>query len=155
MLARSVCALVPAALVLVLGPAARAQEPPTADPAAVARVANRLNCPICQGYTLRDCPLEVCAQMRAEIGRRMAEGEAEDAVVAAFVDLYGPAVLNEPPQRGFALLAWLAPIAVVALAGFGALLRARARPTAQTTLQPAPPPGYAERVEAMARADDR
>lgn len=135
--------------------AARAAEPTTVDPAAVARVADRLNCPICQGYTLRECPLEVCAQMRAEIGRRLAEGATDEAIVASFVALYGPTVLNEPPRRGFALLAWLAPLAVVALAAVGAILRGRARATGAPPMAVAPSPGYAERVEALARADDR
>ena len=133
-----------------------AAEPDAVDPAAVARVADRLNCPICQGYTLRECPLEVCAQMRAEIGRRLGEGATDDDVVASFVALYGPSVLNEPPRRGFALLAWLAPMAMVAVAAVGAVLRGRARGAAGgSSSLPDAPAGYAERVEALARADDR
>lgn len=125
--------------------------------AAADRVAHRLNCPICQGYTLRDCPLEVCAQMRAEIGRRLAEGEAEDDVVAGFVALYGPSVLNEPPRRGFALLAWIAPPAFVALAALGAYRHGRAArraPPPASAGAAAPSDAERARVEALAARDD-
>ncbi len=79
----------------------------------VAEVARELNCPVCQGYNLQDCPLPVCAQMRELIRERLAAGETKDDILAAFVQDYGPQVLNAPPREGAFLAAWLLPIVVL------------------------------------------
>ncbi len=94
--------------------------PPAAiDPEAVAGVARRLNCPLCQGYSLQDCPLVVCSQMRGLIAEQLAAGASDEDIIADFVRQYGPQVLNEPPRSGFHLVAWILP--VVALLAAGAL----------------------------------
>ena len=126
---------------------------------AVAAVAEQLNCPTCQGYTLRDCPLTVCAQMREQIRARLAEGLSEQAIMEEFVDYYGPQVLNAPPREGFFLLAWwLPPIALVmgalllALWVRGARGPANAPAAVARSGPPASPPpeGYAEAFERLA-----
>ncbi len=81
----------------------------------VAAVARKLHCPICQGYNLWDCPLEVCEQMREQIRERLAAGWSEAAITAEFVELYGPQVLPAPPAEGVYLLAWVVPVAVMLL----------------------------------------
>lgn len=168
--------------------AGTAMPPPAADlasadapgvpPEAVAAVARTLNCPICQGYSLQDCPLEVCAQMRGEIAAQLAAGRTADEVRAAFVADYGPQVLNAPPTRGFYLAAWLAPVAALMLGAVAVVVLAR-RSSAAAALRPrsasprspagsAPDPGtpagpaaspsapdYAARLDALAAQDDR
>lgn len=102
-------------------------------------VASRLNCPICQGYTLRDCPLPICAQMRDEIRQMLDEGIDESEVIEHYVALHGPQVLNMPPARGPFLAAWILPVAV--LAG-GAVAVARALAGASRGLgRPSTPQG--------------
>lgn len=91
-----------------------------ADPAAVAAIARELNCPLCQGYSLLDCPLQVCGQMRQLIAERLAAGWTPDQVRAQFVADYGPQILSAPPTHGWGLAAWLAPL-FAALAGAGLL----------------------------------
>jgi cytochrome c-type biogenesis protein CcmH len=144
------------------GPAARAQA--EVAPEAVAAIARDLNCPLCQGYTLQDCPLEVCAQMRALIRQRLAAGESRAEIMAAFVDEYGPQVLNAPPRRGPYLLAWLLPLAV--LAGCAVFVWRRARRAAGGTVTGAADASdrgaaealtspYAERLDRLARGEER
>lgn len=147
------------------------------DDAAVAAVARALNCPICQGRNLLDCPLPVCAEMRAEIRSQLGAGRAPDAVIQHFVDYYGPTVRNTPPLGGLLGLAWWIPIVVViggtaAVARLVARRQAAARPAAASAgaasaaasgqAQPAPPPTtpldpamarYAAQIERLA-ADD-
>lgn len=141
-----------------------------ADPAAVAAIARELNCPLCQGYSLLDCPLQVCGQMRQLIAERLAEGWTPDQVRAQFVADYGPQILSAPPTHGWGLAAWLAPL-FAALAGAGLLwLRRRSTvgPMAESMdgagdLEPASPmartlvdPEEADRrrrLEALARDD--
>lgn len=93
-------------------------------------VASRLNCPICEGYTLRDCPLPICGQMRDEIHQMLEAGQGEEEIIDHFVVLHGPQVLNMPPARGAFLAAWILPLAVLfggALAVWRTLAAARSR----------------------------
>jgi len=47
--------------------------------------------------------------MRAEIQRRIDQGENEDTILAGLIQKYGPTVLSAPPTRGFFLSAWILP----------------------------------------------
>lgn len=130
-----------------------------ADPAAVAAIARELNCPLCQGYSLLDCPLQVCGQMRQLIAERLAEGWTPDQVRAQFVADYGPQILSAPPARGWGLAAWLAPL-VAALAGAALLWLRRRGPSASAAVDPggagaAEPPDPAPSPVDPAEADRR
>lgn len=83
------------------------------DEAEVRAVARGLNCPICQGRNLVECPLPVCAEMRDEIRVRLAAGADRAAIIQHFVDYYGPAVRNTPPISGLLGLAWWVPIGLL------------------------------------------
>lgn len=140
--------------------AAQTTRPPEVAPEAVAAIARDLNCPLCQGTNLQDCPLTVCAQMRDEIRARLAAGATREAIVAAFVADYGPQVLNEPPARGVFLAAWLLP-ALALLAGalvvLGVVRRGSRRATAPavpTATAPAVDPEAADRLELLLREED-
>lgn len=97
------------------------------EPDAVSALARELNCPLCQGYNLQDCPLTVCAQMRMLIAQQLAAGMTPEEIRAGFVADYGPQVMNVPPTRGAWLLAWLAPGMALALAALWMGLRWRRR----------------------------
>lgn len=143
-----------------------------APPDAVAAVARTLNCPICQGYTLQDCPLEVCAQMRAEIASQLARGRSADEIRAAFVADYGPQVLNAPPTRGFFLAAWLTPVIALVLGALAVawIMQRTSRPgglamsppgtavddrgAGEDGPRPSDPSDYAARLDALAARDD-
>ncbi len=61
-------------------------------------------------------PCETARSMQKEIDAHVAKGDSDDATLDAFVQEYGPTVLEEPPKRGFNLLAWLMPIVLPILA---------------------------------------
>lgn len=131
-------------------------------PEAVAEVARELNCPLCQGYNLQDCPLEVCAQMRDLIAMRLAEGQSKEAIKAAFVADYGPQVLNAPPSRGFFLLAWVLPVLALAAGVLGLGLWMRRGATRSGAVRQADlsasgggaPADYVEHLERLAAEED-
>ena len=136
-------------------------------PEAVSAIAADLNCPLCQGYTLADCPLTVCAQMRDLIRRQLAEGRSREEIVAGFVADYGPQVLNAPPTTGVFLTAWLLPaLALLAgAAGLAWLLRRGRRPLAAASpaagavaaAGPGPEavdPAYAARLERLVSGEE-
>ncbi len=118
---------------LVAGAPVTAQAPDPALEEEMYRIADKLNCPICQGQRLSECPIQICQEMRAEIVDRLAQGQGEEQIIAAFVDRYGVQVLNQPPIEGFNVLAWVMPFIglVIVLAAGGWMLRTwlRRRPS--------------------------
>jgi cytochrome c-type biogenesis protein CcmH len=107
-----------------------------APPSAQLAVEQRLLCPQCQEVRLDVCDRPICTDMKADIARRLAAGQSEDAIVAAYQQAYGPAILADNQPGGPA--AWLLPWALIALAlgGLGALgmrFRGPARPEPAVT----------------------
>ena len=99
-----------AVIALVLAaPAGASEERPTA-----AELESELVCPVCE-TTLDTSNAPVALRMKAFIRERIAAGDAKSEIKASLVDQFGPAVLAEPPKKGFELLAWLLPLAGLAL----------------------------------------
>jgi cytochrome c-type biogenesis protein CcmH len=101
-------AVVLAALVLA-GPAGASEARPSA-----AELESELVCPVCES-TLDTSNAPVAIRMKAFIRERIAAGDTKSEIKAALVDQFGPAVLAVPPKRGFELVAWLLPLAGLAL----------------------------------------
>ena len=127
----------------------------------VYEIADKLNCPLCQGQTLSECPLQICEEMRAEIAQRLQAGQSEQEILDAFVARYGIGILNQPPAKGFNLLAWVIPfvgLAVVLAIGGWVLVAWSRRRQAGETLPPAPseplPEEYVRRLEEELEAFD-
>ena len=97
-----------AALVLA-APAGASEERPRA-----AELESELVCPVCES-TLDTSNAPVALRMKAFIRERIAAGDTKSEIKAALVDQFGPAVLAVPPKRGFELVAWLLPLAGLAL----------------------------------------
>ena len=146
---RSLLVLV-AACALVAAPA-RAAGPSAADLEA------ELVCPTCK-TTLDQSDAPVARRMKAIIRERLAAGATEAEIKAELVDQFGPAVLAEPPKRGLDLLAWLLPLAGIALGavfvGAVAWAWSRQRTVAQDGDEPPLDPDLEQRVDdALARFD--
>jgi cytochrome c-type biogenesis protein CcmH len=71
-------------------------------------------CPTCH-TTLDMSTSPIATRMKAFIRTSIAEGKSGAQIKAALVAQFGPAVLAEPPKHGFDLLAWLLPLAALAL----------------------------------------
>ena len=96
-----------AALALVGSAAASA-------PAVQADLEAEVVCPTCK-TTLDQSNSPIAARMKEFIRARIAAGESAGQIKAQLVDQFGPAVLAEPPKRGFDLLAWLLPLGALAV----------------------------------------
>ena len=115
-------ALVLAALALVLVAPVRAAA--TLD-AREQRLESRVMCPTChQPLALSSSPM--AERMRRFIRSRLAAGEESSTIERELVDEFGPAVLAEPPARGFGLLVWLLPVGALGAATIALLALARA-----------------------------
>lgn len=97
-------------------------------------VARDLMCPVCAGQTVAESNSTLAVQMRAEIRRRLQQGETREQILAYFVGEFGESVLAAPPKRGAGLALWLAPVAVfvVGLVVMVRYLRSISRPRTPT-----------------------
>jgi cytochrome c-type biogenesis protein CcmH len=97
--------LAAAVLALALAAPALASE---AHPT-LAELEGEVMCPIC--HTTLDQSNSAAAQrIKAFIVRRIRAGDTKSEIKTRLVSDFGPAILAEPPKRGFDLLAWLLPI---------------------------------------------
>ncbi|MGO8718173.1 MAG: cytochrome c-type biogenesis protein CcmH [Acidobacteriaceae bacterium] len=67
----------------------------------------------------------VSTQMERELRADLERGDSNQLILQNFVQKYGPTVLAAPPERGFDLLAWIAPGVVFLLAMLGTALLIR------------------------------
>ena len=116
---RAVVALLLAALV---APTLFAQSPPGSDPydAAFRRVSNGLLCQCGCNYLVLSCNHVDCSSatyIRKTIRTALEAGQTEEAILASFVEQYGPKILPEPPRKGFSWMAWIMPFLALALGG--------------------------------------
>ncbi|MDE2898747.1 MAG: cytochrome c-type biogenesis protein CcmH [Chloroflexota bacterium] len=82
-------------------------------------IAERLDCPVCQGQSVRESNAQLAAQMREIILIKLQAGESETQIMDFFADRYGGGVLREPPREGLALGVWIGPVVIL---GLGILL---------------------------------
>jgi cytochrome c-type biogenesis protein CcmH len=101
-------ALVLAALALA-APARASEERPTA-----AELESELVCPVCEA-TLDTSNAPVALRMKAFIRERIAAGDTKSEIKAKLVADFGPAVLAVPPRKGFDWIAWVLPLAGLAV----------------------------------------
>jgi len=145
--ALALCALVAA---LLAGTATAAPSP--------ADLESQLVCPVC-GTTLDQSDAPIAQRMKRYIRQRLAAGASEKQIKAELVDQFGPAVLAEPPKRGFDLLAWLLPLAALAVGivvvGALAWTWSRRRDSGGEAREPDLDPDLERRVdEELARYED-
>jgi cytochrome c-type biogenesis protein CcmH/NrfF len=102
-----------------------------APPTAQLAVEQRLLCPQCQEVRLDVCDRQICADMKADIARRLARGESSDSIVDSYRQAYGPAILSDyQPGGPAAILPWaLVGLGLALLAALG--WRWRGRPPAE------------------------
>jgi cytochrome c-type biogenesis protein CcmH/NrfF len=99
------------ALLLLLPAAGQAsEEHPTQ-----AELERELICPVCEPATLDQSDSQIARNMKAFIARRIAAGDTKSEIKDKLVDQFGPQVLSAPPRSGFNWLAWILPLAGLAL----------------------------------------
>lgn len=82
-------------------------------------ISNELNCPVCEGQSVRDSNAQLARDMRRTVQDMLDEGYTEQEIRDYFVDRYGVGILREPPKSGFFMTLWWAPVIGV---GIGALV---------------------------------
>ena len=75
----------------------------------LAEMEGEVMCPICR-TTLDQSNSAAAQRIKAFIVRRIRAGDTRSEIEDRLVADFGPAILAQPPKRGFGLLAWLLPI---------------------------------------------
>jgi cytochrome c-type biogenesis protein CcmH len=99
---------------------AAATAPPPDLAAVAARLERALIAPCCFHHTVAEHRSPESDALRADLHRRLAAGESEAEILAAYERRYGERILAAPRVAGFGLLAWGTPF--VALAASGAFV---------------------------------
>ena len=81
-----------------------------------AELEGELVCPTCK-TTLDQSDAPVAQQMKRYIARRIAAGDTKSEIKDDLVAQFGKGVLAAPEREGFDLLAWVLPLAGLALGG--------------------------------------
>ena len=105
------------AVCAVAAPASKAAAPAAATPSPSDLEAEFV-CPTCKTtLDLSDSP--IARRMKQMIRSSLAEGKTEKQIRDELVAQFGPAVVAEPPKKGFDLLAWLVPLGILAAGAVG------------------------------------
>jgi cytochrome c-type biogenesis protein CcmH len=146
------------------GRAGRGVEPvtPGDNDRAIQKIEKQLKCTCGCGldvYTCRttDFTCAVSPAMHKQVLALAAAGLTEPQVIAAFVQLDGPAVLMEPPKHGFNLAGYFVPGAAVLTAGVLLWFTLQRWTRAAPAPAPAPsaPDASAGELERLQRALDK
>ncbi len=85
-------------------------------------IANELLCPVCRGQTVSESNSDLANDFRDIIKSKLKEGQSREEILQYFISRYGDSVLASPPAKGFRLIIWVLPIAVL-LFGLISLIR--------------------------------
>lgn len=115
--------LVIGALVVVsLVRAATSEGPPLTAEERVHDIASTIKCPTCRSQSVASSESAAARAIRAEIARRVDDGEGADEIRAAVAATYGDEVLLTPSRSGVEGIVWVLPVIalVLGLAGVAA-----------------------------------
>lgn len=82
-----------------------------------AQVAAQLRCLVCRGQSVQESQAPLALEMKSVIRERLEAGDTPDEVVDYFLSRYGEYVLLQPRARGFNLLVYLLPVALLLIGG--------------------------------------
>jgi len=80
------------------------------------KLGHRLMCPCGCSQVLLECNHVGCAYsetMRKEVAAAIDKGGSDDSILQQFADKYGNTVLAAPTKKGFDMVAWIMPGAVL------------------------------------------
>ncbi len=90
------------------------QLPDAAKEAEASELMMTLRCLVCQGQSIADSDVDMAADMRRVVRRKIAAGEKPDAVRDWLIERYGSYVTYDPPLSWATAPLWLAPLLLLA-----------------------------------------
>jgi cytochrome c-type biogenesis protein CcmH len=99
---------------------------PDSSPAARAyRLEHQLACPVCEGQAVFDSNSPQAAAIRDDIPKRIAAGQSDGEIRAAYVALYNEKILETPSNSGLNIVVWALPVLalILGVVGLGVAVR--------------------------------
>lgn len=90
------------------------QIPDAGKEAQAAKLMGTLRCLVCQGQSIADSDVDMAADMRRIVRRKIAAGESPEAVRGWLIERYGSYVTYDPPLSWATAPLWLAPLLLLA-----------------------------------------
>ncbi len=100
---------------------------PQTDQDRVTVIARTIKCPGCAGETVAESNAASSREIRADIARRIDQGQSDDEIRAHYAATYGSSILLTPEGSGASALVWAIPVVVVGLTAFGLVVVFRRR----------------------------
>ncbi len=97
-------------IAVALTVAAAGSRAPRTTGERVERLAATIKCPTCAGQSVAQSEAPASRDIRADIQRRVAEGESDDTIRQAMAIRFGPDILLSPSPHGIVGLVWLLPV---------------------------------------------
>lgn len=104
-------------IVLALFVGTRPDDTPRTNEERAHALADGLKCPTCRSQSVADSDAPVSKEIRAEINRRIEEGETDEAIRAYLVGRFGTDVVLTPSASGVTGLVWVLPVVLVVAGG--------------------------------------
>ena len=90
-------------------------------------IAKDLRCAVCQNQPVAESNSDLARDMRAIIREQLQAGKTREEIIAYFVARYGDFVLLKPPYQDAGAVLWIAPLALLVVAGASAFVFLRRR----------------------------
>lgn len=89
-------------------------------------------CPTCDGQSVAESNAPAASSIRADIDRRVADGQSDAQIEAYLISVYGEEIVLTPSSDGVAALVWALPViaAILAVGGLVVVFRGWSRRTA-------------------------
>jgi cytochrome c-type biogenesis protein CcmH len=100
-------------------------QPDNSPTARAYRLEHQLACPVCEGQAVFDSNSPQSAAIRADIPRRIAAGQSDAEIRAAYVALYDERILETPSNSGLGFVVWGLPLLALILGGAGIVIAVR------------------------------
>ncbi len=97
-------------LAIALTIAAVGNRAPRTTGERVERLAATIKCPTCAGQSVAQSEAPASRDIRADLERRIAEGESDNTIRQAMATRFGPDILLSPSPHGIVGLVWLLPV---------------------------------------------
>lgn len=147
---RAAPSLVVAFALFVVALGAQTAAPDSAERERMAKqLETEVMAPCCWSQQVSEHQSPAASEMRADIRKRLADGQSHDEIIAAYVDQYGERILAVPRPRGFkALLFVLPPLLFLATAALVVVvIRRAARRGASASTEPVLAPAGSARLD--------
>ena len=88
-------------------------------------LASELRCPDCEGLSVADSSTASARAIRADLRRRIRDGQDDADIRQEYVDRFGESILLNPEGEGIGVLVWGLPVLVLVLGAGGLVLALR------------------------------